>query len=92
MRIGVHEYTGEYCPWCYSAMLRVIETGHQFCERSSPSCEYEVTETGLKPISKALHSELGEIHQAHKREKLLLSKKYYQLREDAIARHGGKPK
>lgn len=89
MRAGVHEYTGEYCPWCYRPMLRVIETGHQFCENSSPSCEYEVTEGGEKPVSKALYNELTEINQAHKRERMLLTQKYDQLRADAVFRHTG---
>lgn len=51
MQPGIHEQTGEYCPYCGQAMLKVIATGHQFCSNTTTACDYHVTANSEKPVS-----------------------------------------
>jgi len=62
MQPDIHQYTGEYCPFCGQKMLEVIATGHQFCSNTTTACDYSVTGAVKKPVSAAQHAEEAVIH------------------------------
>jgi len=62
MNNDTHVKTGTFCPVCFNALERLIETGLVFCSSAENVCGYEVDEFNLLPPLNADERECKQIN------------------------------